>query len=466
MRLLIIVLGILGFCCGGCTHKALQRRTVAQASTLTDLQYQQVLDNLAMFRCNRAAMPWHAKLSGGVVSVTDQGTGAFETEFPGEKLLFNAERGILAQWDIDPAVEADDLVPLALAYERAANPEIDEMLGELQDRIRKKICEIAVRFDVLPSQKTLRDIFESEKAIEKIREQQCAVCDLLGNAKRDLENLTKRSEKQSAVCSKMAELRQMQEEHDKEETKPERRATLAADIKKWRSDLQTLEQVLEENPVGVLEACKDLDPEVVKALLKERHQTLTFRWLELEETLRAVKSIPKEGQPSSTLPTTVRIDASPMMAMRLDPQRIFVDASSTSGTKLRGMTEDERLLFALHLVCDEKYHPPAWVHEPSERNVGLVAQAEGKIESLQKLLDEPAFFAQWFGCGSKKDIPKCACYVGHYCGCGCDCYVWVEPQHMETLKALTLIVLDLAPTENQDTFPRSAGYSPTLSRSR
>ena len=49
-RLLVAVL-LFGTNCG-CNHVVLQRRTVNQASTLLDLQYRQVLDNIAMFMCN------------------------------------------------------------------------------------------------------------------------------------------------------------------------------------------------------------------------------------------------------------------------------------------------------------------------------------------------------------------------------------------------------------------------------
>lgn len=46
----------------------------------------------------------------------------------------------------------------------------------------------------------------------------------------------------------------------------------------------------------------------------------------------------------------------------------------------------------------------------------------------------------WFQVGHRKDVPKCACHVGHYC----DTYVWVMPDGLEGLTRFTMTVIDLA----------------------
>ncbi len=48
----------------------------------------------------------------------------------------------------------------------------------------------------------------------------------------------------------------------------------------------------------------------------------------------------------------------------------------------------------------------------------------------------------WFAAGRRKDVPRCACYVGHYG----DSYVWVTPQGMDGLTSFTLVILDIATT--------------------
>ncbi len=56
----------------GCTHRVLMRSMVHQASTVMDIEYQMVLDNIAMFECNPSALPWHVRIKDGVVQVNDQ----------------------------------------------------------------------------------------------------------------------------------------------------------------------------------------------------------------------------------------------------------------------------------------------------------------------------------------------------------------------------------------------------------
>jgi hypothetical protein len=57
----------------GCTHLQLERSSVNQASTLTDMQFQQVMDNLAMFVANPKTIPWHVVPVVGTAQVQDGG---------------------------------------------------------------------------------------------------------------------------------------------------------------------------------------------------------------------------------------------------------------------------------------------------------------------------------------------------------------------------------------------------------
>lgn len=56
----------------------------------------------------------------------------------------------------------------------------------------------------------------------------------------------------------------------------------------------------------------------------------------------------------------------------------------------------------------------------------------------------------WYGVGGKKDVPECACYVGHH---SCT-YVWVMPEGVNDLALFTMGALDLA-TGKQRTPQRS-----------
>src|SRR5436309_15154634 len=59
----------------GCTSGRLRQRTINQGSTLPELQYQQVLDNLARFAARPDSLPWHVNLREGTTQVTDSISG-------------------------------------------------------------------------------------------------------------------------------------------------------------------------------------------------------------------------------------------------------------------------------------------------------------------------------------------------------------------------------------------------------
>ena len=74
MRRALLLLGLLSTL-SGCTHMALQKDTVRTTNTLTDLQFQQVLDNVARFHDNPDTVPSFAVATAGTVSILDT-TGA------------------------------------------------------------------------------------------------------------------------------------------------------------------------------------------------------------------------------------------------------------------------------------------------------------------------------------------------------------------------------------------------------
>src|SRR6516164_10828538 len=154
----------------GCTHVVLEHRTVNQASTVPDLQYQQVLDNLAMFACTKDALAWHVKIKGGTIQVTDQATGGFLAVIPSAvsdsvKALFTpsmaGQRAALQQWDVDPAIESDELESLQLAYQKAIDPQ--DQGGTIRHEVLEKICELCLKYGILPREDTLREILNNRR---------------------------------------------------------------------------------------------------------------------------------------------------------------------------------------------------------------------------------------------------------------------------------------------------------------
>ena len=122
MRLAWLLLAA-GLCCAaGCTTARLRQRTINQGSTLPELQYQQVLDNLAQFAVNPSALPWHVNLREGTSQVTDSLSGGALVDLgppaPTQPQLFGS-RTAVAQWGMSPVIDATELRLLRIAYRRA-----------------------------------------------------------------------------------------------------------------------------------------------------------------------------------------------------------------------------------------------------------------------------------------------------------------------------------------------------------
>lgn len=143
MRLSILALAALALS-AGCTTDRLRQRTVNQGATLPELQYQQVLDNLALFAGNPAALPWHINLREGTTQITDSATvgAAVDLGPPSETLpqIFGS-RTAVAQWGGSPVINPLQLRLLRIAYRRAfGSPEMPspELLDELAHELKNQ----------------------------------------------------------------------------------------------------------------------------------------------------------------------------------------------------------------------------------------------------------------------------------------------------------------------------------------
>lgn len=119
---------------GGChTHVSLRDNTVKTAATLTDLNYQQILDNVAMFAAHPGALPSIAVINTGTVTVADQKSiNASATYAPTEtfaqqagsglpilSLLLNpsASRNVTENWSMAPVTDIDNLRRMRCAFQ-------------------------------------------------------------------------------------------------------------------------------------------------------------------------------------------------------------------------------------------------------------------------------------------------------------------------------------------------------------
>jgi len=145
MRSALIICVLMATSLAGCAADRLRQRLINQGATLPELQYQQVLDNLALFAVNPDALPWHVNIREGTSQVTDSTSlgAAVDLGPPAETLpqIFGS-RTAVAQWGGSPVIDTIELRLLRLAYRRAFGSDempspdlIDELAHELKSQI-------------------------------------------------------------------------------------------------------------------------------------------------------------------------------------------------------------------------------------------------------------------------------------------------------------------------------------------
>jgi hypothetical protein len=110
--------------------------------TLADLQYKQVLDNLAAFACNPAALPYFALTSTGQTQVADQGEimpgfSWMEGMGNGQTLGMTASRQLTESWSLSSVLDADKLARMRCAYQLVVGVPDNEC-----DKCMQKLCEV------------------------------------------------------------------------------------------------------------------------------------------------------------------------------------------------------------------------------------------------------------------------------------------------------------------------------------
>ena len=126
----------------GCTNTQLRYSTVSQIKTLTDLQHQVVLDNLAAFVCNSDAIPSQVNLTAGATQVIDSGTAntqVVSSALSTFLLTFGLSRGIVDQWTSVPVTDEMTLRILRVAYRRSLGFDEDLYSCDLANRLAHRL---------------------------------------------------------------------------------------------------------------------------------------------------------------------------------------------------------------------------------------------------------------------------------------------------------------------------------------
>lgn len=400
-----IPLAVAAALAGGCTHTFLERSTLRTASSISDFQTQQVLDNLALMACEPDANPWHLNLSSGLIQVTDGATGTltgnvFSTGMSSNNVFIpslSGQRLLVEQWSVNPVTDGEQIETLQVAYRKALDPQGNDV----DDKVLEQIVDLCVRFSLLPKEETIRRILESGCARKQARKVIEALDREIGDLQREAYSLDRYRDKVPDTHPETAWRLEV------------RRRELAAKIDLKEGEREELQDLLEK---------KSKDPCC--------HN--------------------EDDRPTG----------SPSKGKRKKDRRLYKSRSPRQLTSANDSDTTLLILTALQAKSPAGYLPSTDIIWETTRNPALVDQAEDQISELEELLE---FDKPWVWRGCKQDVPKCACYVGHFKGCQEDCYVWVMPDDFAKLQKFTRIIQTLgAPNASQETPARSPAFSPGL----
>lgn len=131
---MLLVLGA----AAGCTSAQLRRNTIWQVSTITDVQHQVVLNNLAAFSCSPYAIPAQATLRNGATQVIDSGSATAEY-IAGVAGLLGLTRTAVDQWITSPITDETTLRLLRIAYRRAFGSQEDLYTDDFANRLAHRL---------------------------------------------------------------------------------------------------------------------------------------------------------------------------------------------------------------------------------------------------------------------------------------------------------------------------------------
>jgi hypothetical protein len=118
--------------CAGCQQLSLRNHTERQATTLSDLQYRQVLDNLALFVDNANALPFFSAAGTGLtnINLAANGSGTFNWDLftnGGLPTVFHFDKSAatvggsatsIEQWNTASVLNPDELLLMRCIYQK------------------------------------------------------------------------------------------------------------------------------------------------------------------------------------------------------------------------------------------------------------------------------------------------------------------------------------------------------------
>jgi hypothetical protein len=440
---LVISLALLS--CAGCTSDRLRLSTIKQATTLTDLQYQQVLNNLAMFSQNPSALPWHVTLRDGSAQVADLGALTIGGELTHTSKALPSllgSRTIVEQWGMTPITDDTELRLLRVAYRRALGypDSLEENHNALANDIAHELKKQTTDFNEF--QDRIDRTFNDGKARHR-NEQFRGLADaarasiwpntflflLFGNT-------SGLQDKVANVLFPYQYTVSLYSEDDPEPLPGYEVVSLAR--------LGSLSEV----------------PTVGKQLLivAEVNRTLHFRVFDAAGTPKDMSADDEKLIDKKPLVAELRALLDSMnwdvsRSSRAEKDRIIAAVSSIVSSAKTGdyyrhlvsalSVVNEKIIVDGEKLCElDNYFVDPNLKNEYKKQVSLVTPFAAEIRRQVKDVAQDVNEIQsgWFHVGRKRDVPKDACYVGQYR----DCYVWVDRDGLEELTQFTLKILNFS----------------------
>jgi hypothetical protein len=378
---------ILPFLLTGCTTTKLRTSTVSQAGSLAELQYQQVLNNLAMFCSNPDIMPSLVNLKDGSAQIADVGSASYLGDWHrafGSHPTVLGSRTVVEQWSVSPVTDDNELELLQLAYKRAVG--IDR---SLQDHI-----DLA------------NDI--AHELVKQLPE----VDDYRGSMAYQYEDFKNTYRNRGT------------------EPSDRRDGGTSTQNTKRTGDNKTL-------PISVLDI-----KNILKYMYIDSGQDQSLPRLFEQTTISSVDS--KMIYPNELIRylniyavyphiATFHADRDgmrwPFFASKLEYDSD--DGNKPTEPKWECNKAPAHALMAKWSRLDKSAGARVDYVTPE------AAAARRQVKDLENDLLSIPTDCGWYGRGGKHDVPRDACFVGHYR----DCYVWVGPDGLKNLSNLTIKTL-------------------------
>ena len=401
----------------GCTAVKLKNSVAQQTQTLTNLQYTQVLNNLAMFHQNLYALPSQVTLHDGSSQIGDSGSAAVLFDIDGGLTThpsLSASRTIVQQWGMNPVTDDTALQLLQLAYQRAAGFRVDlsQSTGnpnEPWSRDTNKFANTlahALKDQISPQDPDLRYLMLEKKQDAK-REMEESIWNRFNQRIDDIDSgsTVEDAEKYAKLVREQNQLLRKQNDTVRRQNETIRNRLDAKRLRQQR--LQSRIEGITRNPK-----------------LKPEEKTR-----ELENVIREFDDEPRS------------------FAAEYDLLNV-----STNDEFLVSPYDDLNNDFDIAMVKQQD--------GKSELASPTVKEIRRLIKGIQKDLKE--IDSGWYGFGTRKEVPKDACYVG----CCEDCYVWVCPDGLQKLSDITLTILSFSTLIEERQIIAGPGsgprYSPAL----